>query len=122
MQVWIASPAGIATSVWTVGSRTLTADPASPAAIAGRQALAAGTVLDLRPAAGAFRRVSAACIAVSGAGFCGLYDGTNFDQENAQTSEYVGVYSGFGNSTRGLSVKNTTASSQTVSYCGYDLT
>jgi len=122
MQVWIASPAGIATSVWTIGSRTLTADPATPAAIAGRQTVTAGAILDLRPSAGNFRRVSATIANEATVGVYGLYDGTNFDINATVATATMEMASGFGNSTRGLSVKNANASSQTVSYCGYDLT
>jgi hypothetical protein len=137
-----ATDAGSATLNWTHATRTITADPATDAGAAtlvwthtGRtlsqllnlfsganainQSLANGTVLDLRPAASKVRFVFAVG-QLSGAQWrTGVYDGTNFGDNNGTDSTNFGF--GVGYSGAGFSVKATGGSAITYSYVAIDL-
>lgn len=115
-----ATDAGAATLVWTHAARQATVDPASYTLIQARSSLAAGAILDVRPAAGKFRRVTiAANLPAQVTMLFGMYDGTNFDQ-GAAAAQYVQI-NGYANATRGVSVKNSDgAATATYAYAGLE--
>jgi len=138
MNINTLTSSGVATSVWTNATRSLTADPATDAGAAAliwghgtrtltgdsvtfttfqtRTSLANGGTLDLRPAAGKTRWVSVGCGAAS---VCPvIYDGTNQDGQVTATS--ATIFSGFGNNTTGIAMHNSNGAGQNVGYCGMD--
>jgi len=138
MNINTLTSSGVATSVWNNATRSLTADPATDAGSAAlvwghatrtlsadsvtfstfqtRTSLANAATLDLRPAAGKTRWISVGC------GFASvcpvIYDGTNLDGQLSATS--ATIFSGFGNNTIGIAMRNANGATQSVSYCGMD--
>lgn len=117
MNIGAVTTGSVTTAVWAAATRSLTTEANTKTAIGAiSQSVLAGAIADLRPAAGVFRHLTidvdvATTFALS------VYDGTTFPQTQNQA---IGVYSGVGNATRGLSVKNTSAGAANLDYCGYD--
>jgi hypothetical protein len=115
-----ATDAGAATLVWTHASRTLSANPVTYTDFALSNTLAAGTVLDLRPGSGKHRSVNAADTAGGTGTIVGMYDGTTFTglQAGSQSNQN-GIM--FGGHTTGPALKNTTGSTITYVFMGFDV-
>lgn len=112
-----ATDAGAATLVWARATRQLTSLAANYTGIGTTNSLANGSVLDLRPAAGKFRHVSALWVNNPASTLMGFYDGTTFTG--------VAVTTGFGEmcgyNTYGPALKNSNGSSQSYAYAGFDI-
>jgi hypothetical protein len=114
-----ATDAVAATLVWAHAARSLTTGIKTVTEVTARPSIAAGVVLDLRPAANFFRFVR-----VSGpdqaAGLTpGLYDGTNMDTDSLTGPTVSPMLTG--GSTRGPAVKNNSGGALVDAYAGFDL-
>lgn len=117
MIIFGVNAAQIASQVWTAVTRTVTSIAASMTAVgAVNTSVAAGVILDLRPAAGKFRMVSLND-GNHGSMDNGFYDGTTFDDSNAITAFRVGM----NNANVGVVIKNVSAGALTASWSGIEV-
>jgi hypothetical protein len=108
----------VAASVWAAATRTLTADPTPYTDVtANGVSLAAGIVLDLRPAAGKRRFVS--MIAGNASMVLGSYDGATFTQISTNAANSI-VTTAMNNATLCMTIKNTSGGALNYWYCGWD--
>jgi len=127
-QVWAAATRNLTnpSGVFSDATRTLTSIASNYAGIfVLNTAFATNAILDLRPAAGKFTDVVLATSGVGAAvagvtGAFGTYDGTTFtavSANNYSTAQYVckGANAGI------LTIKNTSAGSQTIGYSGFTI-
>lgn len=111
------STAGVAGAVWTNLTRSLTSIVGGMASVgAVNTSVAAGVILDLRPAAGKFR-----CIVMNDSTQVsmhnGYYDGTTFDD----TSSAAAFIKGDFGATVGLAIKNVSAGALATSWAGIEM-
>lgn len=110
--------AAVASSVWANATRTLTTNVNAATAVGTLASVAAGVVLDLRPAAGKLREVCASPAGLANV-LCGYYDGTTFTP-CTPSAGFSDIWAGMCGPSFGLAVKNTAAGANNVAYSGID--